>query len=531
VTIKSSLIGFIFLCLMAMSALPLTAQDSAWSSVLQQLDNGEKTLEQVTADPTLVLMIAGQEDIDAITAWIKTLDAKSPGEQKTQVATLNFLLIRLLEWEYSEHPKLSVARLHSEFERLLRQFLALPNEELKSIEDIPMRTLQFLALSKSKQYVSLLLLASEKEQLQQNEFWRLILDTLSTEDSALFSLKRKVLDGVIQGNLAVAIVEYENDLAYDQENFSHFLNGPEGERLIREWLSPNLSEEMKSHNAPKTAAICLAFAEMDDWQELIKLARTHPDFAVALEGAWAGARRKDDESIDRLIELAKDVRTSRTAVTYMNELSLEDRIPSETQDPAFAAKAELAEWLSYPTEKGRPPDEMSIVETRNLKWPLEDDPVDVRLIQFVYKDPAGVKPDEVDIGLVGPMTFCHFEMKMSTRPKEDIYAIHVYRELEAYDLIESVDLAAQPAAYDYMLKTWKGDTLVNAKIVYVAKLERSVGYPRRLLALASATLNGEEGFVVLDGPRSKWYAKKSQVADTPESAFLMIHLGKELLNF
>lgn len=530
-TIKSSLVGYVLLCLMTLFALPLIAQDSNWSSVLQQLDNGEKTLEQVTADPTQVLMIAGQEDIDAITAWIKTFDAKSPVNQKTQVATLNFIVVRLLEWEYSEHSKLRVVRLYTELERLLAEFLALPKEELESIEDTPMRILHFLALSKSNQFVPLLLIASEKEQLQQNEFWRSILAILSTEDSALFSLQRKVLDGVIQGNLAVAIVEHENDLAYDQENFSHFLNGPEGERLIREWLSPRLSEEMKANNAAKTAAISLAFAEMDDWQELIKSARTHPDFAVALEGAWAGARRKDAESIDRLIELAKDVRTSRTAVTYMNELSLEDRIPAETKDPSFAAKAELAEWLAYPTEKGRPPDKMSIVETRNLTWPLEDEPVDVHLIQFVYKDPAGQKPDEVDIGLVGPMTFCHFEMKMSTRPKEDIYAIHVYRELEAYELIESVDLAAQPAAYDYMLKTWKGDTLANAKIIYVAKLERSVGYPRRLLALASATLNGEEGYVILDGPRSKWCPKKDQVADTPDSAFLMIHLGRQLLNF
>jgi hypothetical protein len=56
-----------------------------------------------------------------------------------------------------------------------------------------------------------------------------------------------------------------------------------------------------------------------------------------------------------------------------------------------------------------------------------------------------------------------------------------------------------------------------------------VDYPRRLLALASATKNGEEGYVVLDGPRSKWYPKKDLVPETPEEAVLMIHLGRQLL--
>jgi hypothetical protein len=49
------------------------------------------------------------------------------------------------------------------------------------------------------------------------------------------------------------------------------------------------------------------------------------------------------------------------------------------------------------------------------------------------------------------------------------------------------------------------------------------------LALASATKNGEEGYVVLDGPRSKWYPKKDLVPETPEEAVLMIHLGRQLL--
>jgi hypothetical protein len=98
-------------------------------------------------------------------------------------------------------------------------------------------------------------------------------------------------------------------------------------------------------------------------------------------------------------------------------------------------------------------------------------------------------------------------------------------------LIENVDLAQQPGAFDYLLTTWKKEPLDAPEIIAVAKLQPSVEYPRRLIALAKAKIAGEEGYAVLDGPRSQWYPKKARVADTPETTLLMIHLGRQLLGF
>ena len=138
------------------------------------------------------------------------------------------------------------------------------------------------------------------------------------------------------------LVEHENDIAFETEDFTHFLSCPEGENILRQWLSADLEDDMKSYDAAKQAAISLAFLRSSDWREFIQIARNHPDANVVLEGAWAGARRQHEESISHLVELAKDVRYSRTAVNYLNELSLESRVPTETTSPEFADPHKLA---------------------------------------------------------------------------------------------------------------------------------------------------------------------------------------------
>jgi hypothetical protein len=68
-------------------------------------------------------------------------------------------------------------------------------------------------------------------------------------------------------------------------------------------------------------------------------------------------------------------------------------------------------------------------------------------------------------------------------------------------------------------------------ITSVLELSPKLKYPARLVALASARLDGVEGWVVLDGTRSAWYPKSEQPDDTFESAILQIHVGRQLLGF
>lgn len=520
--------GFTCLACFTLESLPLAAQDSNWTALLEQADKGEASLQKILEDRPEAIKISSQNDLSAILDWTKAFDATQPMQRPNQITNLETLLNFLIDLRYSGNAAVDTTAIESELEQKVRRILTLPENEIEPMEKLALRIIQYIALCESKRYVPILLSAAEDKRLQNSESWHDVIFSLPNESPAFLSLQEKVLDRTIAGRIAVSLVDWENQLAYGQENYTHFLNRIEGDSIVREWLSADLNEELKSTDAPKQAAISLAFLQSPNWLEFIELARRHPDVNVVLEGAWAGARRKHEESISQLVELAKDVRFSQTAVQYLDELQLEDRIPEEVRAPEFIAKAELARWLTYPTVKGRPPDQLEIIDRRSIPWPLEAAPVNAFLIQFTYKDPTGTHADEVDIGMAGPSTSCHFDMKMTSRSKEDIYAIHVFRELESYGLIESVDLALKPGAFDYLLKVWKGEKLDNPKIVYVAKLEPAVEYPRRLVALATATKNGEEGFVVLDGPRSKWFPKKDQIPDTPEAAFLMIHLGRQI---
>lgn len=512
-----------------LESVSLAWQDSKWTALLEQADKDETSLQKLLEDLPEPISISSQSDLSAILDWTKVFDAIRPMQRPNQIANLETVLSLLIDLRYSGNAVLDTTDIEFELERKVRVILTLPKNEVEPVEKLTLSILQYLVLCESNSYVSILLDAADIQHLQHSEHWQNVIFSMPIESAAFSSLQDKVLDRTISGRIAVTLVEYENERAIKQESYNHFLNRGGGDSVVREWLSTDLPEELMSTDAPKQAAISLAFLQSPNWLEFIELACRHPDINVVLEGAWAGARRKHEESISHLVELAKDVRFSQTAVDYLNELELEHRIPQEVKAPEFEAKSELARWLANQTVKGYPPDRLEILDSRSMPWPLEAAPANVYLIQFTYRDPAGINADEVDIGFVGPQTFCHFDMKMTSRSKEDIYAIHVFRELESYGLIESVNLAERPGAFDYLLKVWKGDKLDNPRIVYVAQLEPAVEYPRRLLALATATRNGEEGLVVLDGPRSKWFPKKEQISDTPESAFLMIHLGRQLL--
>jgi hypothetical protein len=58
-----------------------------------------------------------------------------------------------------------------------------------------------------------------------------------------------------------------------------------------------------------------------------------------------------------------------------------------------------------------------------------------------------------------------------------------------------------------------------------------LNYPQRLVGLASAHVNGEEGCVVLDGERSEWYPRSEQPEESTQTSMLKVHVGRQLLGF
>ena len=82
-------------------------------------------------------------------------------------------------------------------------------------------------------------------------------------------------------------------------------------------------------------------------------------------------------------------------------------------DPMF----EMVEWLAFPTEFGRVPDEIQLFDARRIDWPGYDFPIDAQLFRFRYGD-------KWDYGLTGPLTFAFGDNNFEGKPTEEIYAAY-----------------------------------------------------------------------------------------------------------
>src|SRR5262249_53328145 len=138
--------------------------------------------------------------------------------------------------------------------------------------------------------------------------------------------------------------------------------------------------------------------------------------------------------------------------------------------PSFMAKAQFAQWLAHPNELGRLPDELEIIDHRELDWPPEREIKALWLLKYRVKDQTGLKDDDVNVGLVGSVTFCLFTYELARRPPEDAYAIHCYWEMSNLGLIAESEVDEGSTEYDRMLQQCRVDGLGSVRIVSVVEL-------------------------------------------------------------
>jgi hypothetical protein len=329
--------------------------------------------------------------------------------------------------------------------------------------------------------------------------------------------------------IRVALLEAANMALIGGESMTHPFDTLEGRSQIRRWLQTTNPDEQ---SFAQSATAGLPFLSQPDQDLLLGIALHHPNVQVRMEAAWAAARIGREDGLTRLVAHCRDLRTSQPAQKYLRELDREELIPPEALEPGFAAMAEFAEWCAHPNELGRAPDELDIVDHRNLRWPPERESRPFWLIKYKLRDTSGLEEDEEDCGLVGSVTFCLFSYKLSQRPPEDAYAVHCYWEMEQKGLITESDLIESPdEAYANLISQWQGPPLKNVKMTLVAELSPELGYPQRLVALAAASLKRERGWVVLDGHSSAWYPRSEQPANSPPHVALKVHVGRNLLGF
>jgi len=82
-------------------------------------------------------------------------------------------------------------------------------------------------------------------------------------------------------------------------------------------------------------------------------------------------------------------------------------------DPMF----EMVQWLAFPTEFGRVPDEIELFDTRMVDWPGCDYQIRAHLFRFRYDDAW-------EYGIAGPLTFALGDQNFEGKSPEEIYSAY-----------------------------------------------------------------------------------------------------------
>jgi len=368
-----------------------------------------------------------------------------------------------------------------------------------------------------------------RQPLQPDDFmWSVILHPFGVGHPESERLFHELSDPLPTSFLAVSLLDCANAAQRDGFGDPHPFDSPRGIESLEAWLTDKAPEHF---SYAVSAAAALPFINRPERDALLAIAFDHVDSNVQMEAAWAAAKLGRQAGISWLARSCLDVQHSERARAYLTELERQDAIPAEADSPDFRAKADFASWLAHPNELGRPADELEIVDHRELHWPPDRQLKPLWLIKYRVRDRTGLEDDTIGLGLVGSVTFCLFYYKLEERPPEDGYAIHCYWEMEAHGLIADIEVEASSTEYDPLRSQGQLEGVSQDRLLRVAEMSPELGYPQRLVALARASRHGEPGWIVLDGPRSRWYAA-AEMPDTPfDTIILMLHVGRVLLGF
>lgn len=356
--------------------------------------------------------------------------------------------------------------------------------------------------------------------------WSVVLAAFSPGHPEALRVFATLASPLPDGFLAIALLDAANRFFLDGGDMRHPFDSDAGVVRLERWLA-EAEPELTDHAI--SATVALPFLNHAARQRLLERAAAHPDPLVTLEAAWAAAMRDDERGIAALAERCLDLQHAATAREYLEALDRPDAVPPAARTPDFQARAEFAQWLAHPNELGRPPDEVEVVDQRDLRWPPRYTPQPFWLLRYRARATSELDEDDAGIGLVGSMTWCFFGYALEQRPPEDVYAIHCCWELEHDELIHLMEVDVDSTEYDVLLSHWSGAALESPRMELVGELDPELRQPLRLVAVAGAQLEGRAGWVVLDGDRSHWYPADELPREETARTVLRIHLGRNLL--
>ncbi len=406
--------------------------------------------------------------------------------------------------------------------RIIEELTSQPPTE--SFEDDLLMILKVFAMYGSKEGASKIIQVIKLGLFPDAFMWHSILRDFAQHPQQEFvfsSLARSLPRGFV----AIALLDSANQAAIEYGMKEHPFDNPEGYTRLKGWLTDPDPDHFSY--AISSSAALPSVTNSSEQDLLLSLSMSHSDPKVRIEGAWAATKAGKPGGLELMQQYCLDINQSVLAQRYLTELGLQDSIPEQVHDSSFQAKAELANWLTHPSELGKPADELEIIDHRELAWPPEFEKRPMWIIKFLSRDKTGLEDDICDCGLVGSMTWSFFFYSMIQRPPEDVYAIHCYWELQQNNLIEELEVK-DPSEYEAMLRQWQGAALRSPRILKIAELSTKLRASSNIVGIASTSIDGERGCVVLDGKRSEWYPA-SDFPDQGTDTVLRIHVGRNLL--
>ncbi len=274
-----------------------------------------------------------------------------------------------------------------------------------------------------------------KQGLQSDgRLWSVVFRQFDVEHPYCQKLVDALRDPLPRGFIAVAFLDWCNAMCLAEKVEKHPFDSPGGFAMLKNFLAD--PHPVRASFA-QSAAASLPFLSTTLRNDLMVLALDHNAAEVQMEGAWASAKLGSSGGITILSRLCLDPVHGKQAIQYLKELELEEAIPKEAQNGNYLAQAELTAWLAHPEEFGRPPDEIALLDTRELYWPPTRDRRQLWLFRYRYviddsNDP--VRPDhepyEIGVGMVGSITFSLLGETNPGMSPEDLYALHCCFEME-----------------------------------------------------------------------------------------------------
>ncbi len=378
---------------------------------------------------------------------------------------------------------------------------------------------------------------------QDSYYWYSIFNCYTSDHPHSERLFAELRQALPADDIAESLLDAANSLATEDADFPHPFATPAGLIRLKKWLS---SKDSQDEGKALSAAGALGFIDLPQREALLDLAAQHPDLDVRLAAAWSAAHAGLDRGFDQLVEYCRDVHSNVTAREYLEQFERTELIPAEALEAKFVAQADFSYWLQNEYELGRVADELELLDHRSLPWLDSDGPIQVSLVRYRAAGQTPLDEEQSGVGIVGPMTWSFFSEDIQQLPIDDIYSIHCAFEAIQYGYIEEIEVSDfsgdDKSTAQSLLKQWTAEPLEQVELQAVHDFSGYVlDYPQQQVAVATArrpsaaaeveSADAEEGFVVLDGPRSRWYPAREFPASTSAVTVLRMHVGRQLLGF